>query len=262
MLFVLKMTPTSKKVCAITGSSSGIGAASAELFAQRGWDICINYSRHRERAEAVARICRAHGAEVVVECADVSDNAQCLAMAAQVEQRFGRCDALVNNAGTTKFVDIKDLDGLSAEDFQHVFAINVIGAYQMTRAFAPMLKRQPGAGVIMVSSVASLLAAGSSTAYIVSKGALNTLTQVLARALGPQVRVNAVAPGMVNSTWLQQGLGPERFAMAKQSYETAAALASLVMPHDVAEMIFWLAAGALKTTGEIQVVDAGRRIGR
>jgi 3-oxoacyl-[acyl-carrier protein] reductase len=252
---------TSRKVCVITGSSAGIGAASAELFAQRGWDICINYSREIKPAEAVAGRCRSHGAEVIVERADVADNAQCAAMAKQVHQYFGRCDALINNAGTTKFVDIENLDGLSAEDFQRIFSVNVIGAYQMTRAFAPMLKEQPGSGVVMVSSVASLVASGSSIAYIVSKGALNTLTQVLARALGPRVRVNAVAPGMVDSAWLQSGLGPERFAKAKKSYESASALASLVMPEEVAEMIFWLAACALKTTGEIQVIDAGRRIG-
>jgi 3-oxoacyl-[acyl-carrier protein] reductase len=252
---------TSKKVCVITGSSAGIGAACAELFARRGWDICINYSRDLKPAEAVAAICRSSGAEVIIERADVSDNAQCVAMAKQVQQRFGRCDALVNNAGTTKFVAIENLDGLSAEDFQRIFSVNVIGAYQMTRAFAPQLKESPGAGVVMVSSVASLVANGSSIAYIVSKGALNTLTQVLARALGPKVRVNAVAPGMVDSAWLQSGLGPERFAMAKKSYESAAALASLVMPEEVAEMVFWLAAGALKTTGEIQVIDGGRRLG-
>lgn len=253
---------TDKKVCVITGSSSGIGAASAELFAQRGWNICINYSRELKPAEAVAARCRSHGAEVIVERADVADNEQCLAVARQVQQRFGRCDALVNNAGTTKFVDIQNLDGLNAEDFQRIFAVNVIGAYQMTRAFVPMLKQQAGSGVVMVSSVASLVAAGSSTAYVVSKGALNTLTQVLARALGPAVRVNAVAPGMVDSAWLQEGLGSEGFAKAKRSYESASALASLVTPEDVAEAIFWLAAGAMKTTGELQVIDGGRRIGR
>ncbi len=252
----------SKKVCAITGSSAGIGAASAELFAQHGWNICINYSRDLEPAEAVAARCRSHGAEVIVARADVADNEQCVAMAQQVQQRFGRCDVLVNNAGATKFVDIQNLDGLSAEDFQRIFSVNVIGAFQMTRAFVPMLKEQTGAGIVMVSSVASLVANGSSIAYVVSKGALNTLTQVLARALGPTVRVNAVAPGMVNSAWLQKGLGPERFAIAKQSYESAAALGSLVTPEEVAEMIYWLAACALKTTGEVQVIDGGRRIGR
>jgi 3-oxoacyl-[acyl-carrier protein] reductase len=256
------MSMSGKKVCLITGSSSGIGAASAELFAKRGWNVCINYSRKLEPAEAVAARCRSHGAEVIVERADVADNEQCVNIATQVHQRFGRCDALVNNAGTTKFVDIQNLDGLSAEDFQRIFSINVIGAYQMTRAFVPMLKEQPGSSVVMVSSVASLLASGSSIAYVVSKGALNTLTQVLAKALGPTVRVNAVAPGMVNSAWLRDGLGPERFAIAKRSYEDASALAALVTPEDVAEAIYWLAACAMKTTGEIQLIDGGRRIGR
>src|SRR6202035_987989 len=102
----------SKKGCVVTGSSSGIGAASAILFAQRGWDVCVNYSKDPKPAEKVAAICKTHGAGVLIERADVSDDAQCVQVAKRVKEHFGRCDALVNNAGTTKFVDLKDLDGL------------------------------------------------------------------------------------------------------------------------------------------------------
>ncbi len=251
-----------KKVCVITGSSSGIGAASAILFARHGWDVCVNYSREREPAEKVAAACRAHGADVLVERADVSDDAQCVTLAARVKERFGRCDTLVNNAGTTKFVDLKDLDGLDAADFQRIYAVNVIGPFQMTRAFAPLLRAGSGAAVVNVSSIAPLLGGGSSIAYIASKGGLNALTLVLARVLGPTIRVNVVAPGMVDSPWLRNGLGPERFEAMLRNYQSASALETLVSPEDVAETVYYLGAIAAKTTGEIHVVDGGRRLGR
>jgi NAD(P)-dependent dehydrogenase (short-subunit alcohol dehydrogenase family) len=116
--------------------------------------------------------------------------------------------------------------------------------------------------VINVSSIAALIGGGSSIAYIASKGALNSLTLVLARVLGPQIRVNVVAPGMVDSPWLKNGLGPERFEAMLRTYESASALSSLVSPEDVAETIYHLGAIAAKTTGEVHVVDGGRRLGR
>lgn len=251
-----------KKVCMITGSSSGIGAAGALLFAKRGWDVCVNYSKDATRAQTVAEECRSHGAEVLLERADVSDDAQCHALAKRVEQRFGRCDALVNNAGTTKFVDLKDLAGLDAADFHRIYAVNVIGPFQMIRAFEPLLRRGDHAAVVNVSSIAALLGGGSSMAYIASKGALNALRLALARGLGPQITVNIVAPGMVDSPWLKNGLGAERFAAAARSYESMSALNTLVSPEDVAETIYYLGAIASKTTGEVHVVDGGRRVGR
>jgi 3-oxoacyl-[acyl-carrier protein] reductase len=252
----------SRKVCVVTGSSSGIGAASAILFSQRGWDVCVNFSRDPEPAKQVAAACEAFGADVIVERADVSDDAHCVRLAKRVKEHFGRCDTVVNNAGTTKFVDLKDLDGLDAADFQKIYAVNVIGPFQMTRAFAPLLRAGQSAAVVNVSSIASLLGAGSSIAYVASKGALNALTLSLARVLGPEVRVNAVAPGMVDSPWLRNGLGPERFAALLRSYEASAALGTLVSPEEVAETIYYLGAIASKTTGEVHVVDGGRRLGR
>jgi 3-oxoacyl-[acyl-carrier protein] reductase len=261
-LSLLQGQPVNKKVCVITGSSSGIGAASAILFAQRGWNVCVNYSKDGLPAEKVAAACRVHGADVLIERADVSDDAQCVRLATRITEHFGCCHALVNNAGTTKFVELKDLDGLDANDFHKIYAVNVIGAFQMTRAFAALLRKQPGAAVVNVSSIASLLGAGSSIAYVASKGALNALTLSLARVLGPQVRVNAVAPGMVDSPWLKVGLGPERFEKMRQSYESASALDTLVSPEDVADTIYYLSAVASRTTGEVHVVDGGRRLGR
>jgi NAD(P)-dependent dehydrogenase (short-subunit alcohol dehydrogenase family) len=251
-----------KKVCVITGSSAGIGAASAKLFSERGWNVCVNYSRDAGPAEQVAAACREFGAETMVERADVSDDAQCVQLAQRVKDRFGRCDALVNNAGTTKFVELRDLDGLDAADFQRIYTVNVIGAFQATRAFTALLRQSPGAAVVNVSSIASLLGAGSSIAYVASKGALNALTLSLARVLAPQVRVNAVAPGVVDTLWLKNGLGPQRYEAMMNRYEASSALGTGVSAEEVAQSIFYLAAGATKTTGEVHVVDGGRVLGR
>ncbi|MEK9777221.1 MAG: SDR family oxidoreductase [Quisquiliibacterium sp.] len=250
------------KVCVVTGSSSGIGAATVELFATNGWHVAINYSRNEAPAQQVASACRAKGVEVLVHRADVAIDQDCRELAAAVEKRWGRCDALVNNAGTTRFVEPNNLDGLSAEDFLKIYQVNVIGPFQMTRAFAPLMRLNPGAGIVNVSSIASMLGRGSSIAYAASKGGLNTLTVSLARTLGPEIRVNAVAPGMIDSSWLREGLGVDRFNAQSQNYAAKAALSDLIQPQEVAEAIFWLAAGASKTTGEIMTVDSGFKIGK
>ncbi|HUW36460.1 MAG TPA: SDR family oxidoreductase [Rhodocyclaceae bacterium] len=248
------------KVCVVTGSSSGIGAATALLYAGKGWRVVINYSREEAPAQAVAEACRAAGGEVMVVKCDVSKDEDCRRLAGEVEQRWGRVDVLVNNAGTTRFVGLKDLEGLSAEDFHRIYDVNVIGAYQMTRALSPLMKRHPVAGVVNISSVASMMGIGSSIAYMASKGAVNAMTVGLARALGPEVRVNAIAPGLVETPWLQNGLGPERYAASVQSYKSRAALAEVISPEDVATAAWFLGAEAAKTTGEVLLLDAGLRI--
>ncbi|WP_088280767.1 SDR family NAD(P)-dependent oxidoreductase [Ideonella sp. A 288] len=251
-----------RKVCVVTGSSSGIGAATARRYAREGWNVVVNASRDPAPAEAVAAECRALGADALVVMANVGQDADCRRLASEVGQRFGRCDALVNNAGTTKFVPLKDLDGLEAEDFHRIYDVNVIGAYQMTRALLPLLQRHPVTGVVNVSSVASMMGRGSSIAYMASKGALNAMTIGLARALGPQVRVNAIAPGLVETPWLQQGMGAQRYAAAVEGYKAAAVLAEVIAPDDVADAAWWLGAGAAKTTGEVLLLDAGLRLHR
>ena len=174
-----------RRVCVVSGSSSGIGAATVLRFAREGWDVVVNYSRQAAPAEAVAQQCRALGAATLVVRANVAEDADCRRLAADVEARFGRADVLVNNAGTTKFVALKNLDGLSAEDFQAIYAVNVVGAFQLARALAPLLAQPPGGAIVNISSVASMMGRGSSIAYMASKGALNAMTVGLARALAP-----------------------------------------------------------------------------
>jgi NAD(P)-dependent dehydrogenase (short-subunit alcohol dehydrogenase family) len=250
-----------RRVCVVSGSSSGIGAATVRRFAREGWDVVVNFSRQREPAEAVAAQCVALGARAEVLQADVADDAQCRYLADETKRLFGRCDVLVNNAGTTKFVALKNLDGLQAEDFHQIYAVNVIGAYQLARAFVPMLEAQPHAGIVNISSVASMMGRGSSIAYMASKGALNAMTVGLARALAPGIRVNAIAPGLVDTPWLKQGPG-ERYPKYVKEWTDRAALEDVIQPEDVADAAWWLGAGALKTTGEVLLLDAGFRLTR
>lgn len=251
-----------RRVCVVTGASSGIGAATARRFAREGWNVVVNFSRQREPADAVAAECRAAGGDALVVQADVALDADCRRLAAAVEQHFGRADVLVNNAGTTKFVALKNLDGLAADDFQRIYAVNVVGAFQMVRALAPLLQRQPGAGIVNISSVAGSTGTGSSIAYMASKGALNAMTVGLARALGPAVRVNAIAPGLVETPWHLAAMSPERYETMAAGYRARAALDAVISPDDVADAAWWLGAGAAKTTGEVILLDAGTKIGR
>jgi NAD(P)-dependent dehydrogenase (short-subunit alcohol dehydrogenase family) len=251
-----------RKVCVVTGSSSGIGAATVKLYAKQGWNVVVNCSRDAAPAEAVAGECRELGADALVVRADVAVDADCRGLAEEVERRFGRADVLVNNAGTTKFVPAKDLDGLDADDFQRIYAVNVVGVFQMVRAFAPLLGRHPGAAIVNVSSIASLMGAGSSLAYMASKGALNALTMGLARALGPALRVNAIAPGLVETPWLQSGHGADKYAEMVRSYRARAALDAVIAPDEVAEAAWFLGVKATKTTGEVLLLDAGLRLTR
>ena len=246
-----------KKVAVITGSSSGIGAATARLFARNGFNVVINYSRDPQPAQVVADECRQLGADVLVMQANVANDEDCRTLAAAVEQKWGRADALVNNAGTTKFVAAKNLEGLSAQDFQDIYAVNVIGAYQMIRALSPLMAKHPVAAIVNVSSIASVMGVGSSIAYMASKGALNAMTFGLARALAPAIRVNAVGPGMVETPWLQQGLGTEMYENRRQAYMNTAALGATIQPEDVADACYWLCTGAAKTTGEFILIDGG-----
>jgi 3-oxoacyl-[acyl-carrier protein] reductase len=219
-----------RKVCIVTGSSSGIGAATVRLYAERGWDVVVNYSRDVAPADAVAADCRALGAQALVVRADVAVDADC--------RRLG------------------------ADDFQHIYSVNVIGAYQMVRALVPLIERSGGGAVVNVSSIASMMGTGSSLAYMASKGALNALSVGLARALAPQIRVNAIAPGLVETPWMEKGLGAERYAATVAGYRARAALDAVIAPEDVAEAAWFLGVGAAKTTGEVLLLDAGLRLRR
>ena len=243
------------KVAIITGASSGIGAATAIELARRGWSVVINYARSADDAGRVAAECK----DAIAVQADVSDDAACRKLAQAALDKWGRIDALVNNAGTTKFVAHADLDGLSADDFLRIYRLNVVGPFQMTRACAPALKASRGA-IVNVSSVAAQMGTGSSVAYAASKAALNAMTCSLARSLGPEVRVNAVCPGYVDTPWHANGVGQERAARVAAHYAGMVPLKDYARPDDVADAIAWLIEGARQITGEAIFVDGGLHI--
>jgi 3-oxoacyl-[acyl-carrier protein] reductase len=252
---------SSKSVCIVTGSGTGIGAACVLELARRGWNVVINYSKSAAAAEGTARACRDAGAETLVVQANVALEEDCRKLAAATLERWGRIDGLVNNAGTTKFVPHADLDGLSAEDFLSIYATNVVGAFQMIRAVTPAMKLQGTGAIVNMASIAAVMGNGSCVAYAASKGALNTMTLSLARALAPEIRVNAVCPGFVETNWLQQGLGQETYAKAKADYESRVPLKKAITPEDVADVVVWLLAGARLVTGESIIVDSGSHLG-
>src|SRR3979490_3237724 len=208
----------------ITGSASGLGAATAANLAKSGARIVINYASSQKEAEQTADLCRTAGAEVVVVRGRLSRDEDCKRIVAAAAP-WGRLDALINNAGTTKHMAHANLDGLSAEDFQRLFGVNTIGPFQMVRAARSLLEAAAKAtgrasAVVNVSSVAGISGIGSSIAYAASKGALNTITYSLARALAPLIRVNTVCPGYIDTPWFTKGRGE---AGAKQVRDTVIA---------------------------------------
>jgi 3-oxoacyl-[acyl-carrier protein] reductase len=247
-------------VCIVTGSAAGIGAACARHLASKGAKVAINYTKSEKEAREVAAACGSKGAETLLVQADVSSDTDCRRLAEAVLDKWGRIDGLVNNAGTTKFAAHDNLDALQAADFQRIFGVNVIGSFQMIRAVAPAMNRQGAGTIVNVSSIAGITGTGSSVAYAASKGALNTMTLSLARALGPAIRVNAVCPGFVETRWLTNGLGPE-YEAKKRNYEAITPLKATVKPEEVADAVVWLLEGAGKVTGELITIDSGLHLG-
>ena len=251
----------------VTGSASGLGAASAAILAKEGARLVINYSSSKDDAEKTAEMCRKAGAaDVVVAQGDVSRDDDCKRIVAAAE-KWGGLDVLINNAGTTKHVALDNLDGLSAEDFQRIFAVNTIGPYQMVRAARALLEsaaRESGraSAVVNVSSVAGIEGYGSSIAYAASKGALNTMTLSLARALAPLIRVNTVCPGYIDTPWFTKGRGAEAAKNIRETYTAKTPLKIASTADDIAQAVCFLArplSGHM--TGELLRMDAGLHLG-
>ncbi len=254
------MAELTGKVALVTGSSAGVGAATVRKLAAKGCHVVVNYSRSLAPAEAVAAECRALAAgEALVVQGNVAEDADCRRLVAETLARFGRIDYLVNNAGTTKFVTHRNLDGLSAQDFQDIYAVNTIGPFQMIRAAEAALRQARGA-VVNVSSVAGVYGTGSSIAYVGSKAALNGITLSLARVLGPEVRINAVCPGFIEGEWLRNGMGDKAYETARDTWRANAPLGTTNTADDVADNILMLLLYATNVTGETLLVDGGMRL--
>ncbi len=248
---------TRDSVTIVTGSSSGVGAATVKLLAEKGGNVVINYSKSVEAARKVAQQCEALGVQTLLCQADVSVDADCRRMVEATLSKWGRIDALVNNAGTTKFVQHDDLDGLDAGDFQHIYGINVVGPFQMVRAAREALRASGDASIVNVASIAGVKGIGSSVAYAASKGALITMTKSLARVLGPEIRVNAVCPGFITGDWLAEGMGKEVYEASKSFLEQNTPLQLTCTPETVAESIVQFLEGHSVVTGQYLVLDGG-----
>jgi 3-oxoacyl-[acyl-carrier protein] reductase len=249
-------------VCIVTGSATGTGAACAIRLAKKGARVVINYSKSEKDAKETVKACQDAGAETLLVKGDVSNDADCRAMAKAAIEKWGRIDALINNAGITKFVAAADLEGLDAQDFQRLYAVNVIGPYQMIRACAPAMKKQGNAAIVNISSISGVRGIGSSTAYVASKGALNAMTLALARSLAPEIRVNAVCPGLIETRWHLDRFNEADYAKFKANYEKSVPLAKAASADDVAEVAVWLIEGASLVTGESILVDGGLHLGK
>ena len=250
-------------IVVVTGASTGLGRALAvEVASQGAAAVIVNYARNAADAEETARLVRAQGADAVVVQGDVALDADCRAIAAAAAP-YGRIDALFNNAGVTKFAGHADLDAVSAQDFLDLYAVNVVGAYQMVRACRALLEAapQPGA-VVMTASIAGVVGIGSSIPYAASKGALNTMTLSLARALAPKIRVNAVCPGFIDTPWFGKGMPEAAVERLRANAAASTPLKAASTPEDIAAAAAFLGSRASRhVTGETLLVDAGSHLG-
>jgi 3-oxoacyl-[acyl-carrier protein] reductase len=247
------------KAAIVTGSGTGVGRATALQLARQGCAVLVNYSRSKDAAERVSAEARALGAKSIAVRADVAADDDCRAMVQAALAEFGRLDVLVNNAGTTRFIDHTDLDAVTLEDWDLMMGVNLRGPFQCARAARAALEAHGQGCIVNVSSIGGLRAIGSSIPYCASKGALNTLTLALARALAPKIRVNAVAPGFVAGEWLQQGLGAA-YEPVKKFWEGRAVLGKVCEPDDVAAAILCLITGSELVTGQIIPVEGGAHL--
>jgi 3-oxoacyl-[acyl-carrier protein] reductase len=245
------------KVALVTGGGTGVGRAIVLQLAQLGAMVAVNYSRSKAEAEATAKEANALGVKAVAVQADVSNEAQVQRMIAKVGEDLGLVQVLVNNAAFTQFTDLADLHALSQPDWDRTFAVNVNGTLYCTRAVAPMMKSRGWGRIVNISSIAAFTGRGSSIAYCASKAAVLSLTRSFAQVLGPQITVNAVAPGLIETRWIEGREGLDRF---KESWIKDTALHHVLTPDDVAEVAVSLITSMSFVTGQTIVVDAGKKM--
>ncbi len=237
--------PLQGRVVAVTGSSSGIGAATAHAFADAGASVLVNSARSVAEGEAVA----ASLPDALYVQGDITDAGVPEHLVAAALDRWGRLDTLVNNAGTTALIPHHDLEAASVDVWRRIFEVNVFGTWAMSVAAMPALREAHGS-IVNVASVAGVRPTGSSVPYAASKAALNHMTVLLAKVVGPEVRVNAVAPGLVDTPWT------EDWDVVREVVRQVAPLRRSGQPEDVAEVVLVLARAAY-VTGQVVVIDGG-----
>src|SRR3954464_935885 len=247
-----------RRVGLVTGAASGIGRAAALALARAGYDVAINYSRSEGPAREVAAEAAKAGATTLLCKADVSDDASVRAMLKEVEQKFGRLDVLINNAGTTANVEAKpsDLEALPVEEWDRVFVVNVRSVFIVTRAALPLLRKTESPCIVNAASIVGLRPGPQPLPYAASKAAVVNLTKTLAWNLGPEVRVNAVAPGWMEGDWMKRML-KDKYDDLMGKRAKATPLKRVVTADDVADTMMSLVQGNRFVTGEIIVIDGG-----
>ncbi len=244
------------RVALVTGATRGIGRSSALELARQGYDVVVNYSRSKDAAAAVAGEVEKLGARSVLVQADVADEAEVVAMLAQVKGELGRLDALVNNAGTTVPTPPSDLAGLDMSEWDRIFAVNVRGMFQVARACVPLLNESDSAAIVNLASIAGLRPGPQPFPYAASKAAVANLTRTLAGALGPKIRVNAVAPGWMVGEWMEHALG-DNYQRLMERRASLTPLKRCVTPDEVAITIVNLITSNPMVNGEVVVIDGG-----
>ena len=249
-------TAAQKPAALVTGAASGIGKSAALALAREGYDVAINYSRSEAAARDTAAEAARLGAAALLHRCDVSDDAAVRAMLAAIGERFGRLDVLINNAGTTTEVKAGDFDALSIEEWDRVFAVNVRSVFQVTRAALPLLRKGVEPCIVNTASIVGLRPGPQPLPYAASKAAVVNLTKTLAYHLGPDIRVNAVAPGWMEGDWMKRML-KDRYddLMARRAKLTP--LKRCVTADDVADTMMSLILGNRFVTGEVVVIDGG-----
>lgn len=245
----------SRPVALVTGSPTGIGRAEAIALAAAGYDVAVNYSRSAGAAEETAAACAEHGAKTVVIGCDVAEDTQVKAMVAETLATFGRIDALCNNAGITSTAPFKDLDAIDLDEWDRVMSVNVRSIVQVTRACVPALRDAKGA-IVNTASIVGLRPGPQPLAYSTSKAAVVALTKTLALALGPDIRVNAIAPGWMEGEWMERMLG-DNYDRLMERRAKMTPLKRCVTDADVAETALNLIQSNRFVTGEIIVIDGG-----
>ena len=247
----------SGKTAIVTGSAVGVGRATALELARRGANLVINYSRSEAEAQQTAADVEALGAKALLVRADVSQDDQVRDMVKRTVERFGSLDVLVNNAAITHFVSSRDLEALTEEMWDRILAVNVKGLFFCSRAAIPHIKQQGGGCIVNISSVAGINGIGSSIAYCASKAAVINMTVAFARAFAPEVRVNCVAPGFIDTRWHSARPEVEDYGALKERVAKGTPLARVGTPEDIAQAVLSLIEGADFATGQTLVVDGG-----
>ncbi len=250
------MTSRGKKAALVTGAASGIGRAAVLALARAGFDVGINYSSSAAAARATAADAEKLGAKILLLKCDVSDEAGVRGMMRQVDEAFGRLDVLINNAGTTAAWKPKDLESVSLDAWDRVFAVNVRGLFQVTRAALPLLKKGVEPCIVNTASIVGLRPGPQPIPYAASKAAVVNLTKTLAWNLGPDIRVNAVAPGWMEGDWMKRML-EDKYDDLMGKRAKATPLRRCVTAEDVAETMMSFVSGNRFVTGEVVVIDGG-----